>query len=156
MKPLQECRNYQKQRLRVSELHSRIRNQRKDFLYRTAKDEVKSHDFIFAEDLKVRNLLKNGRLANAISDVGWSEFLDILSWEAEKHGKLFMKVPPQNTTQTCSVCGYVSSGNDRITLNMEEWICPECGTYHVRDYNASRNILAKGLDILKKTGLYTI
>ena len=155
-KPLQECRNYQKQRLRVAELHSRIRNQRKDFLYCTAKMEVKNHDFIFAEDLKVNNLLKNRRLADAISDVGWSEFLNILSWEAEKHGKLFMKVPPQNTTQTCSACGHVSSGNERITLNMEEWICPECGTYHVRDYNASRNILAKGMEILRQTCLYAV
>ena len=155
-KPLRECRNYQKQRLKVSELHSRIRNQRKDFLYCAAREEVKNHDFIFAEDLKVRNLLKNHRLADAISDVGWSEFLDILSWEAEKYGKLFMRVPPKNTTQTCSACGFVSSGTDRITLNMEEWICPVCGAYHVRDHNASKNILAKGMEILRHAGLCTV
>ena len=155
-KPLRECRNYQKQRLKVAEIHRHVRNQRKDFMYRIAKEEVKNHDFIFAEDLKVRNLLKNHRLAESISDVGWSEFLDILSWEAEKYGKLFMRVPPQNTTQTCSVCGHVSSGTGRVTLNMEEWICPVCGAYHVRDYNASKNILAKGTEILRQTGLYTI
>ena len=155
-KPLSKCKNYQNQRLRISVLHSRIRNQRKDFLYCAAKEEVKSHDYIFAEDLKVRNLLKNHRLAEAISDVGWYEFLDILSWEAEKNGKLFMKVPPQNTTQTCSVCGHISSGKNRITLGMREWVCPECGTYHVRDLIASRNILNKGISLLNKTGIYKL
>ena len=155
-KPLAECKNYQKQRLKVSELHRHVKNQRKDFLYHTAKEEVKNHDYIFAEDLKVRNLLKNHRLANAISDVGWSEFLDIMAWEAEKNGKFFMKVPPQYTTQTCSACGYVASGDRKIRLRTREWICPECGAYHVRDYNASKNILARGLEILRQTGLYTI
>ena len=152
-KSLNECRNYQKQRRRVASIHMHIARRRNDFQYAEANRIVKSHDYIFAEDLKVRNLLKNHKLAYAISDVGWSSFLEKVAWVAEKNGKLFMKVPPHYTTQTCSTCGHVMKGDENLTLSDREWTCPNCGTYHVRDYNASVNIMNRGLEVLKSAGI---
>ena len=58
---------------------------------------------------------------------------------------------PKNTTQTCSNCGYICHGNTHITLGIEEWACPKCGTHHFRDHNAAKNILAAGLVLLKES-----
>ncbi|MBQ6518240.1 MAG: transposase [Anaerolineaceae bacterium] len=96
----------------------------------------------------MKNLLKNHKLALSISEVGWSDFQSKLEYKSNVYGRTFIKVPPHNATQTCSVCGYVNKGAKKLTLKNREWVCPKCGTYHVRDYNAAKNILAKGLAIL--------
>ena len=145
---LSECKNYQKERLRAAHLQIKIRGKGDDFRHVVSKRYVESQDIIAAEDLKVKNLLKNHKLALAISECGWSDFLRKLEYKCAMYGKRFIKVPPQYTTQTCSSCGYVMRGGNTLQLNDREWICPECGTYHVRDYNAAKNILAKGLAIL--------
>ena len=141
-----KCKNYQEQRIKVAKLYKRITNQRKNFHFALANDLVKNHDYIFAEDLKVKDLIKNHKLAKAISDSGWRSFLDILEWTAFKYGKVFMTVNPKYTTQTCSVCGIVSE--EKIVLGQEEWTCPNCGTYHIRDINAAINIKNKGLSLI--------
>ena len=141
-----ECKNYQEQRLKLAKIHKHISNQRKDFHCVVANKLVKNHDFIFAEDLKVKNLIKNHTLAKAISDSGWSSFLTILEWSAIKCGKTFLLVSPKNTTQTCSVCGNVSQ--DKIVLGQEEWNCRYCGTHHIRDINAAINLKNKGLALI--------
>ena len=79
-----ECKNYQDQRLKVAKNHKRVSNQRKDFYNVLANDLVKNHDYIFAEDLKIKNMIKNHKLAKAISDSGWRSFLVILEWTAIK------------------------------------------------------------------------
>ena len=114
-------------------------------------EKHETHGRIFVlnrEDLKVSNLVKNRRLAKAISDSGWRMFLDELKWCASKRGKTCILINPRNTTQTCSACGYVCSGDTRITLGVEEWDCPHCGTHHIRDYNAAVNIKENGLALL--------
>ncbi len=142
------CKNYQKQRLELAKLHLKISGRSEDFRHVLSKEYVENQDYIFAEDLKVRDLLKDHRLAYAISECGWADFLNKLEYKARDHGKVFLKVPPQQTTQTCSCCGHVLTGCEKLTLGDREWVCPKCKTYHVRDYNAARNILAKGLAIL--------
>ena len=140
-----ECKNYQDQRLKVAKLYKHVSNQRKDFHCVLANNLVKNHDYIFAENLKVINLIKNHKLAKAISDSSWRSFLTILEWTAIKRNKTFILVDPKNTTQMCSTCGTIS--DKKIVLGQEEWTCPHCGTYHIRDINAAINIKNKGLSL---------
>ena len=141
-----ESKNYQDQRLKVAKIYKRVSNQRKDFYNVLANNLVKNHDYIFAEYLKIRNMIKNHKLAKAISDSGWRSFLTILEWTALKRNKSLILIDPKNTTQTCSICGVIS--DEKIILGMEEWICPNCGTYHIRDINAAINIKNKGLSLV--------
>lgn len=150
---IHECRNYEEQRIKLARLHKHVARQRLDFIRRLADGEVKTHDYLFAEDLKVRNLLKNHRLAKVISDSGWRLFLTEIQHCAEKRGKICVLINPRNTTQTCSSCGYVCHGDTRITLGVEEWNCPQCGTHHIRDLNAAVNIRDAGLELLKEAGV---
>lgn len=141
-----ECKNYQDQRFKVAKIHKRVSNQRKDFYNVLANDLVKNHDYIFAEDLKIKNMIKNHKLAKAISDSGWRSFLTILEWTAIKRNKTFILVDPKNTTQMCSTCGVIS--DEKIILGIEEWTCPNCGKHHIRDINAAINIKSKGLSLV--------
>lgn len=141
---LYESMNYQESRQKVAYLHIKAAARGEDFRNVISKRYIESQDYIFAEDLQVKNLLKNHRLAYAISDVCWSDFLHKLEYKAKLYGKSFVKVPPQNTTQTCSECGYVLTGDNKLKLSDREWICPQCGAYHVRDHNAAKNILSRG------------
>ena len=141
-----DSQNYQEQRLKVAKLYKHVSNQRKDFHCVLANNLVKNHDYIFAENLKVKNLIKNHNLAKAISDSSWRSFLTILEWTAIKRNKTFILVDPKNTTQTCSVCGVIS--DEKIILGIEEWTCPNCGKHHIRDINAAINIKNKGLSLV--------
>ena len=147
------CKNYNEQRLKLAKLHKHVANQRLDFIRNVVNKEVKNHDYLFAEDLKTCNLIKNHMLAKAISDSGWRMFLTELQNTASKRGKTCLLVNPKSTTQTCSNCGYVCRGNTHITLGKEEWDCPNCDTHHIRDHNAAKNILATGLALLKESGV---
>ena len=141
-----ESKNYQDQRLKVAKIHKHVSNQRKDFYSVLANNLVKNHDYIFAEYLKIRNMIKNHKLAKAISDSGWRSFLVILEWTALKRNKTFILVDPKNTTQMCSNCGVIS--DEKIILGIEEWTCPNCGKHHIRDINAAINIKNKGLSLV--------
>ena len=141
-----DSQNYQEQKLKVAKIHKHISNQRKDFHCVLANNLVKNHDYIFAENLKVINLIKNHKLAKAISDSSWRSFLTILEWTAIKRNKTFILVDPKNTTQMCSTCSVIS--DEKIILGQEKWICPHCGTYHIRDINAAMNIKNKGLSLV--------
>ena len=149
---LRNSKNYQKQRRLVAKIHDKIRNQRNNFLNVNSTRLINNHDLIVAENLKSKNMLKNHALAMSISDVGWRTFLQKLEYKAELYGKTFVAVNPKNTTQTCYNCGFImGSGNTKkLTLKDREWTCPNCQTYHIRDVNAARNILSKGLKQLEK------
>ena len=149
---LRNSKNYQKQRRLVAKIHDKIRNQRNNFLNVNSTRLINNHDLIVAENLKSKNMLKNHALALSISDVGWRSFLQKLAYKAELYGKTFITVNPKNTTQTCSECGFImGSGNaKKLTLEDREWTCPSCNTYHIRDVNAAKNILSKGLKQLEK------
>lgn len=142
---LKESKNYQKQRKLVAKIQSRVFYQRKNFLNNLSTKLIKNHDLVVAEELRSSNLLKNHALAMSISDVGWRTFLQMLSYKADLYGKRFITINPKNTTQTCSTCGHVMSGDNKLTLSDRQWDCPECKTHHVRDHNAAINILNKGL-----------
>ena len=140
---LSDCRNYQKQKLKVAQIHERISNQRRDFLNKLSMELIKNHDVICLEDLASKNLMKNHHLAKAIGDVSWYEFVRQLTYKENWYGK---KIVPISrwfpSSQLCSACG-VSSG--KKPLSIREWTCEYCGTHHDRDINASVNILKEGL-----------
>lgn len=144
---LRDSKNYIKQRLLVAKKMKHIANQRNNFLDNLSVTLIKNHDLVVAENLSSKNMLKNHALAKSIADVGWRTFIQKLTYKAESYGRKFITVDPKNTTQTCHDCGYLMGSDEksnRLTLANREWICPSCGTYHVRDHNAALNILAKG------------
>ena len=149
---LRNSKNYQKQRRLVAKIHDKIRNQRNNFLNIISTRLINNHDLIVAENLKSKNMLKNHALALSISDVGWRSFLQKLAYKANLYQRTFIVVHPKNTTQTCHDCGFImGSGNtEKLTLKDREWTCPACQTHHIRDVNAAKNILSKGLKQLEK------
>ena len=144
---LRDSKNYQKQRLLVAKLHVKVMNQRHNFLQQISTALIKNHDLVVAEELRSKNMLKNHALAMSIADVGWRSFLNMLAYKADLYGSQFITVSPRNTTQTCHNCGFVmgTNGTDKLTLADRKWTCPNCDTHHIRDWNAAKNILDKGI-----------
>ncbi|WP_335967995.1 RNA-guided endonuclease TnpB family protein, partial [Fusobacterium polymorphum] len=138
-------RNYQKQKKKVAKIYNKIRNKRKDFINKLSTKIINNHDIICIEDLNIKGMLKNHKLAKSISDVSWSEFVRQLEYKANWYGRKIVKVPTfYPSSKTCSSCG-----NIKETLKLSERIyhCECCGLEIDRDYNASINILRKGLEI---------
>ena len=147
-RPLKDAKNYQKVRKKLAELHRKAARQREDFIGCVSSDVVKNHDFIAVEHLNVKGLLKNHKLAMAISDAGWYKFQTAISQKTTAEGKTFIRVPAKNTTQKCSNCGHVCHGDEKIVLGQDKWTCPECDSHNLRDYNAAVNILELGLQMM--------
>ncbi|WP_421022402.1 RNA-guided endonuclease InsQ/TnpB family protein [Limosilactobacillus fermentum] len=146
-RPLRTSKNYQKQRLLVAKLHAQVFERRRDFLHNVSTTLIKNHDFVAAEELRSKNILKNHALAMSIADLGWRTFLGMLAYKAELYYRQFLTVDPKNTTQACHECGFVmgTAGTEKLTLADREWTCPKCHAHHVRDHNAAQNILTKGI-----------
>ena len=138
--------NRNKQRIKVALVHEKITNQRKDFLQKQSTMLIRENQTICIEDLKVKNMMGNHKLAQHISSASWSKFFDMLSYKSVWYGNDIVKVPTMYpSSQTCSCCGFK---NPLVkNLAMRSWECPECHTKHDRDTNASINILNKGLQM---------
>ena len=139
---LEDYSNWQKSRIAKSRYQAKITNKRKDYLQKITTELVKSYDVIVIEDLKAKNLLKNHHLAKSIANNSWYLFREMLGYKCKWYGKKLIKVSPNYTSQICSNCGYHSG---KKPLDVREWTCPKCNTYHDRDINASINILNRGL-----------
>lgn len=119
-------------------LHEKVANQRKDFLHKTSSELIKNHDSLAIEDLAVSNMVKNHKLAQSISDAGWSTFVTMLEYKAEWYGKNILRIGRfAPSSKTCSNCGTI---NKELALKDREWTCSSCSTVLDRDVNAACNI----------------
>lgn len=136
--------NRQKAKLRVQKLHTKIKNQRKDYLHKISDEITNQYDIICLETLNVKGMIKNRRLAKSIADVAWSEFMRQLEYKALWKAKTVIKIDQWfPSSQICSHCG-ASTG--KKPLNIRKFDCPHCGKNDIdRDINASVNIKNYGL-----------
>jgi putative transposase len=135
-----------KARQQVARAHERVACARKDYLHKLSRRIVNENQVIAVEDLHVKGMLKNHKLARSISDVGWRMLVSFLEYKAARAGKAFVKCDRWfPSTKACSECGSIS---ETKTLDIRSWTCPHCGALHDRDINAAKNIRAEGLRIL--------
>ena len=145
--------NRNKQRIKVARLHKKIENQRNDYLHKLSRHIIDENQIICIEDLKVKNMTRNTKLARSISDASWSRFVSMLIYKANWYGNVIVKVPVNYpSSQLCSCCNY----QNPLTkdLKVRKWTCPNCGSDHDRDINAAKNILRKGIEMLTKDGTH--
>ncbi|WP_430626172.1 RNA-guided endonuclease InsQ/TnpB family protein [Sulfobacillus thermotolerans] len=138
--------NAKKSRAKLSRLHARVANIRADALHKLTSDLTRRFHTIGIEDLNVRGMLKNHRLARSIADMSFFEFRRQLEYKAERRGGIVVVADRWfASSKICSVCAVKQ---DKMPLAVRQWTCPDCGTIHDRDENAARNLLAYGLAAL--------
>ena len=140
-------KNREKARKRLAREHEKVADIRNDFQHKITHRLANDNQVVCIEDLNVKGMMKNHKLARSISDASWSELFRKLEYKMEDRGGILIKVPrTYPSSQLCSCCG---SQNSKVKdLSIRAWTCPECGAVHDRDVNAAVNILAKGLEML--------
>ena len=139
-------KNYKKVNLKLAKLHEKIKNQRKDFQHKISRQIVNKNQVIVSEDLNIKGMLKNHKLAKSISDASFGSFCQMISYKANEQQRQYIKIDTfYPSSKLCHCCGFKYKG---LKLNERFWTCPECGTYLDRDENAAINILNEGLKIL--------
>lgn len=136
--------NFNMQRKIVARVHEKVENQRNDFLHKQSTILVSENQTICIEDLNIKGMIQNGKLAKSIASVSWGKFFNMIEYKAMWYGSTVQRVPTTYpSSQTCSCCNYK---NPIVkNLSIRKWVCPNCGAEHDRDVNASKNILKKGL-----------
>lgn len=130
----------EKRRRRIARLHAKVTAQRQDFLQKTTTALIRRYRLIGIEDLNVRGMMQNRRLARRLSDVGFGGFVRLLEYKSYWYGRDVLKCGRWDpTTQACSVCG--GRNEARLSLSVRTWTCESCGAQHDRDFNAARNVL---------------
>ena len=131
--------NRKKSALKLSRLHRRVRNNRKDFLHKETTLLAKTKSVIVLEDLNVKEMLSKKRLSRQISDVGWSEFRCMLEYKTKWYGSTLIVAPRfYPSSKICSECGILTK---ELPLEIRQWQCAECHNMHDRDVNAAKNLL---------------
>jgi putative transposase len=144
-------KNREKARKLVAKVHERTSNTRHDFLHKLSRKIVNNNQVVVVEQLNIKGMVRNHCLAKAISDVGWGTFINFLDYKLKEKGGLLVEIDRWfPSSKTCSNCLYQMS---EMPLDVREWTCPSCGTVHDRDENASKNIRAEGIRIIKTDGI---
>ncbi|MGL5065097.1 MAG: RNA-guided endonuclease InsQ/TnpB family protein [Microcoleus sp.] len=137
--------NRHKARLKVARVHQEIADARKDNLHKLTTRLVRENQTIAVEDLAVKNMVKNRKLALAIGDASWGELVRQLEYKCDWYGRTLIKIDRWfPSSKRCVECGHIV---EKMPLNVREWDCPNCGSHHERDINAAKNILAAGLAV---------
>ena len=141
---------YEKMRIKVARCHQKIKNQRKDFLHKLSTKLINENQVICLEDLSVKGMQKNHKLAKSVADASFSMFVSMLEYKAKWYGRTIVKIDRfYPSTQICNGCGFQNTSLKGLKgLKVREWICLKCGEVHDRDFNASMNILKEGLKTL--------
>jgi len=136
-------RRYEKQRILLAKEYERLSSMRSDFLHKLSNKVVGENQTVCVEDLNVKGMLKNRKLARSIQRSAWSMFVTQLEYKMIQSNGFFVQIDRwYPSSKTCSVCGYI---NTSLTLSDRIWICPECDSSLERDVNAAVNILRAGL-----------
>ena len=139
--------NFNKQRKRVATIYEKVFNRRNDFLQKLSSTLISENQVICIEDLKPANMVKNRHLSREISGAAWYTFRRMLEYKSGWYGNKLVVIPMfYPSSQLCSHCSFKNTQVKNLAVR--EWICPQCGTKHNRDYNASVNILKYGLQML--------
>ncbi|NEP31958.1 MULTISPECIES: RNA-guided endonuclease TnpB family protein [Moorena] len=134
----------------VAKVYERIGNVRQDYLHKLSRKIVDQNQVVVVENLNVKGMVRNHKLAKAISDLGWGIFVNFLSYKCEKEGKVLVEINRWfPSSKTCSNCHYQIK---ELPLDVRAWTCPSCGTHHDRDGNAANNIRAEGIRMLSSSG----
>ena len=140
--------NREKAKTKLSQLHYKIACIRKDYLHKLTTNIVKQFDMICIENLNVKGMVKNRKLARSIHDLGFYEFKRQLIYKANQWGKSIKELDRfYPSSKTCSNCGFIMA-KENLTLAVRHWICPSCHANHDRDINASINILNQADKVL--------
>ena len=135
-----------KARLKVARLHAKIADCRMDNLHKLSRRLINENQVVCVDSLKVKNMLRNPQLSEAIADAGWSELVRQLQYKGEWAGSSVVAIDQCfPSSKRCSCCGFTMKN---MPLDVRKWHCPECGADHDRDINAARNIKAAGLAVL--------
>ncbi|MBD2514077.1 IS200/IS605 family element transposase accessory protein TnpB [Nostoc sp. FACHB-973] len=134
----------------VAKVYERVSNSRRDFLHKLSYKLVSDSQAVIVENLNVKGMVRNHKLAKSISDVGWGTFTNFLAYKLERKGTRLVEIDRWfPSSKLCSNCFYQLS---ELSLDVREWTCPHCDTHHDRDANAAQNIRAEGIRIIKAEG----
>ena len=130
----------------MARIHAKIADQRLDGLHKLTTRVIHENQVICVESLAVKNMVRNHTLAKAISDAGWGELVRQLEYKAAWYGRTLVKIDNwYPSSKRCHACGHVLNS---LSLDVRQWVCPECGVRHDRDVNAAKNIVAVGHTVL--------
>lgn len=134
----------------VARVYEQVSNVRQDYLHKLSRKIVDNNQVVVVENLNVKGMVRNHKLAHAISDTGWGTFVNFLSYKLERSGGKLVEINRWfPSSKLCSNCHYRIN---ELPLDIRTWICPSCGTHHDRDGNAAMNIRAEGIRMLSSSG----
>lgn len=149
-KKKKSTKSREKARVKLARQYQKVTNQRNNYLHQVSSKLIDDNQVIVLEDLAVKNMIKNHKLAQAISDVSWGNLVSMLKYKAIWYDRRLIQIDRwYPSSKTCNSCNHLMSEMD---LSIREWTCPSCNEQHDRDINAAKNILRQGLNIMSGLG----